>query len=111
MAFLVAPGLRRPGEAFSLGIRFEDRWGNPTAPEKLSLRLKADAQVIGLPEQVTFPAGNAAMRVGGLSIAAPVPARITLTDEENKELAISNPIVVAEGGRCGLLGRSARSEW
>ena len=99
---VVAPGLRRPGEAFSIGIRAEDMWWNPTSPGPVKLRLEADQPIENLPSQIVFPDGAGALKVEGLTAPEGVShIRLFLGDEE---LAISNPIVVRDGPNAGYWG-------
>ena len=44
----VLPTLRRPGEAFQLGLKAEDKWGNPTSQAKGRVRLEPSLPVDGL---------------------------------------------------------------
>lgn len=101
---VAAPGLRRPGEPFALGLRFEDDWGNPSLPDDPTLHLSADAPIDGLPTTVTLPEGSVAMRIDGLSVAAASTVRVTAADASGTPLATSNPIVVAEGPLAGYWG-------
>ncbi|WP_454631616.1 DUF3604 domain-containing protein [Bradyrhizobium cenepequi] len=94
----VAPTLRHTGEAFALSIRADDRWGNPTAPGPVVLRLSRDAPVTGVPEKIVFPHGATALRVEGLSLAEPGIAEIVIADEAGEELARSNPVTAAVNG-------------
>ncbi|MEM7744924.1 MAG: hypothetical protein AAF409_14545, partial [Pseudomonadota bacterium] len=61
---VVGPGLRRPGEPFSIGIRIEDTWGNPANPDRHNLRLEGDA-ITGLPCPVELPDRTGAGTVEG----------------------------------------------
>ncbi|MGI9385874.1 MAG: DUF3604 domain-containing protein, partial [Methyloligellaceae bacterium] len=101
---LVAPTLRRPNELFDLGIKAEDYWGNPTAPDCGSLRLEADAPVDNLPEIVGFADGARAHRIKGVSVEAEGTVSFRLTDETGKELAVSNPVVIQDGPVAGYWG-------
>ncbi len=101
---LVAPGLRRSGEAFSLGIRAEDIWGNPTAAGPVTLTLQADDFIECLPEQVQFPADQRALRIEGLSIPSQAIVRVRLLDESGAPLTTSNPIVARDGPVAGFWG-------
>ncbi|MEM1277719.1 MAG: DUF3604 domain-containing protein [Pseudomonadota bacterium] len=100
--YLVAPGARRPGESFSLGLRVEDRWGNPTVPEATVLSLSSDAPIEGLPERLNWPDGARSQRIEGLSAAAGT-YQITLHGSDGP-LAVSNPLVIRNGPRAGYWG-------
>ncbi|MEM7058543.1 MAG: DUF3604 domain-containing protein [Pseudomonadota bacterium] len=101
---VVAPGLRRPNEAFSIGIRAEDIWGNPAPAGSMTLRLETDAVIDGLPDEVAVPADQRAVKIEGLSIPSEAVARITLLTENGEELATSNPIVIRDGANAGYWG-------
>ncbi len=101
---LVAPGLRRPRENFGIGLRFEDRWGNPAVIPHRFLRLCADADVTGLPDQISIEEGASSLRVEGLSISSPGVVRISAVDESGVPIAVSNPIVIEENSLAGYWG-------
>jgi hypothetical protein len=60
--------LRRPDEKFSLGIKAEDVWGNPTDQVEQTIRLSANMIVAGLPEKIDFPRGRRAIKLKDLSV-------------------------------------------
>jgi hypothetical protein len=95
---LVAPTLRRPGEAFALGVRAEDEWGNATGDHDATLRIVADEPVDGLPESVVLAPGRATARLEGVSVPGEGVTRFRLLDDEGRELALSNPVVTRADG-------------
>ena len=101
---LVAPGLRRPGEAFSLGIKAEDSWGNPATPGAQTLGLDADGPVEGLPAEVTFPEAERSLRIDGLWVASEGQCTIRLLNAEGAELAQASPVIVRDGDHAGYWG-------
>ena len=101
---LVGPGQRRPGEVFSLGIKAEDFWGNPTVPDLDEVRLGSASKVAGLPASVRWDDGSRAMRVEGLSVDVEGLHRIALTATDGGQLAVSNPIVIRDEGVAGYWG-------
>ncbi|MBY8976875.1 DUF3604 domain-containing protein [Rhodobacteraceae bacterium NNCM2] len=101
---VVAPGQRRPGEAFALGIRAEDLWGNPALPAPGPYRLVPDRRIDGLPATVSFAPGVRALRVEGLRLDVPGTVRVTLTAPDGTPLAISNPIVIRDAPDAGYWG-------
>ncbi len=94
---VVAPTLRGVGEPFALGIKGEDRWGNPSDRCDATFRLSADGvPVEGLPERVRLAPGERAVRIEGLRAAEPGELRFALRDEEGRTVAASNPLRVVE---------------
>lgn len=91
----VMPTRRAPGEEAFLGIRAEDRWGNPADVGGRTVRLKAIGPLKGLPETATFPAGTSSLRIDGLTAEAQGTARVEVFGADGAQLAASNPLVVA----------------
>lgn len=100
----ILPGLRRPGAAFSLTLRADDLWGNPSDMVEGRFALVASGPVDGLPGTVEFRPGQRAVRVDGLVAMAPGVIRVTLSDDAGNVLARSNPFVVREGEVEGFWG-------
>ncbi len=92
----VLPTMRRAGETFRLGLKGEDKWGNPSDRIDQTLGLRARHPVAGLPETVRFPRGRKAVTVEGLSVAAPGDLTIEVMDEAGKRLCESNPLRVVQ---------------
>lgn len=90
------PTLRRPGETFSLGLKAEDRWGNPTDQAHARLHLLASLPVKGLPEVIDYGPGERARRIDGLRPGEPGVLRIEVRDGQGRVLAESNPLVVRD---------------
>ncbi|WP_424984564.1 DUF3604 domain-containing protein [Microbulbifer sp. S227A] len=91
----VLPTLRRPGQAFHLGIKAEDRWGNPTVQGPRRFALSASQPVDGLPEMIDFAPESGAMTLEGLSCESEGDLVITLTDEAG-QVVRTGPLVIAE---------------
>lgn len=92
----IVPSLRAPGAAFSLGLRADDLWGNPSDMAEGRFHLSADGPLEGLPEHVTFAKGQRAQKISGLRATAAGVIRVTLQDEAGEVLVRSNPLVVRE---------------
>lgn len=90
----VAPTLVRPGAAFALKMKGEDRWGNPSdkCEATFALRVTGSATVSGLPDSVTFRKGDFATIIDGLTLSAPGAAVIELVDGDGNIVARSNPV-------------------
>lgn len=101
---LVLPTRIAPGAPFALGLRAEDRWGNPASLGGRRLLLEADGPVEGLPSFVV-PQDTPSLRIEGLTAKAPGTLRIRLTDADGQVLAVSNPAIIApEDGLLRLWG-------
>lgn len=93
----VLPTVRRPGEAFRLGLKCEDRWGNPTPLASGLLRLEPSIPVNGLPGEFDYPRGERAAVIDELSITAPGELRIRVLDENGGQVAEAGPLLIREG--------------
>lgn len=85
----ILPTRRAPGESFSLLLRADDRWGNPSPLPAGRHQLGASQAITGLPESFEWPAGARAHRIDGLSTTAS-HAAVVLWDDTP-----SNPMRVA----------------
>ncbi len=92
----VLPTLRRPGQPFTLCIKGEDRWGNPSDRCDHVFTLRASMPVEGLPETVHLRPGVFAAAIPDLRVAAPGDLEIALLDAEGREVAVSNPLRITE---------------
>ncbi len=101
---LVGPTLRRVSEAFTLGIRGEDAWGNASDQLPPGLRLVADGDIHGLPTEVRPEPGQRGIRVPGLHARQAGTYRFRLLSADGTELARSNPLVVREDGPASYWG-------
>lgn len=91
----VIPTLKQPGEAFRLGVKAEDIWGNPSDQIEGTFRLVADRPVQGLPETVTFIPGERARMIEGLSVAEECDLTIAIHTADGAPLATSNVCRIA----------------
>ncbi len=99
----VLPTLRRLGEAFQLGIKAEDKWGNPTGQAQKDLRLVANMPVEGLPDTCRVSSGDRAVTLNGLRVQDAGTLRIKIYDGD-VELAESGPLIIREGDFSGYWG-------
>ncbi len=107
----ILPTLRRCGEAFSLGFKGEDAWGNPSDQVEGVFMLRANRPVAGLPQKIVMRRGEHAMRVAGLSMEQAGDLLIEVLGEDGQTLCSSNPLrLVAEAELlpywCDLHGQS-----
>lgn len=109
----VLPTLRRPGETFQLGLKAEDKWGNPTHLAETKLKIVSNLAVDGLPETVDYPRGERAITIEGLSVKEPGELNLHLEDEAGQILAHAAPLVIREDKHGGywadLHGQSGES--
>jgi hypothetical protein len=98
------PTLRRPGELFSLGLKAEDLWGNPTDLAHGRFNLISTIPVDGLPESVAYELGRRSLAIEGLTAANPGVLRISVVAEDGSTVAESHPLVVREGRVGGYWG-------
>jgi hypothetical protein len=79
------------GDTVALNIRADDAWGNPTWKHgDKTLSLSAEGPLEGLPEVVTMPKGEIALRIDGLRAVAPGTVRVSAAPIG----AESNPLVL-----------------
>ena len=98
----VLPTQCRPGDAFRLGLKAEDRWGNPTDRADVQLRLRPTMSVDGLPEFIAFTPGDFTQVIEGLSVSQAGDLSIDVVDpSRDVVVARSNPLRIAENGGLG----------
>lgn len=93
----ILPTLRRPSETFRLGIKAEDRYGNPSNQVDAVLSLTASGPVEGLPETIDFPPGRRSVVIDGLRASAEGSLDIAVRDAEGTLLARTNPLMIRDG--------------
>lgn len=93
----VVPTLRGTGEPFWLGIKVEDRWGNPSDKAAANLRIESNIPVAGLPAEIAYSHGERALRIDNLSVGEEGTVRIKILDENGRHLADANPLVIEDG--------------
>ncbi|MGA1248730.1 MAG: DUF3604 domain-containing protein [Candidatus Nanopelagicales bacterium] len=99
----VLPTLRRPGEAFRLGIKAEDLWGNPTHLANARLQLLPSIPVNGLPKFIEYPLGEKSITLDNLTTSSSGTLRIQLMLGETC-VAEAGPLIVREGPYSGYWG-------
>jgi len=87
----ILPTLRRSGEPFSLRMKGEDKWGNPSDLCDQSFTLKANLKVDGLANSVRFETGTFAQILENLSVEEDGDLVIELLDEGGMLIACTNP--------------------
>jgi hypothetical protein len=99
----VLPSLRRPGETFHLGLKAEDRWGNPSHLAEGHFSLVASLPVDGLPETLDYRRGERARTLEGLSVAEAGELTIAVY-EGNTQIAEAGPLMIRDGKLSGYWG-------
>jgi hypothetical protein len=92
----VIPTTRAAGAVFSLKMKGEDGWGNPSNQCENQVTLRASHPVAGLPDRVSFKHGDFSVVVDGLSVTDPGDLTIDMLDDVGQVLATSNPLRVVE---------------
>ena len=87
----ILPTQQLRGQSFRLCLKGEDRWGNPSSLCEQSFGLRANLEVAGLPESVTFKRGEFAQIIDGLSVDTLDDLVIELLDFDGMPAARSNP--------------------
>lgn len=95
---VLLPTLRDAGAPFSLGVKAEDRWGNPTERDAGVVYLRPSRPVSGLPEMVDLGKSGGAVRIEDLCVKEPGQLVIALHDDTGVEIARSNPLILQAGG-------------
>jgi len=95
---IILPTLRRADQNFSLKIRGEDKWGNPSNKIEGRFFLKSKIKIDELPSSFTWEMGNYSKIIKNLSIDQTknykTVIRIKLLDDNKNILTISNPLVI-----------------
>ena len=99
----VTASQRRPGEAFFLGIKTEDAWGNPAVSPAGEITIKADQKVNNLPETVTFDGNTQTLTIEDLS--ADQAGLITFSLIRNDQvIATAGPLSIEDSAYGGYWG-------
>ena len=92
----VIPSTIVSSEAFSLRIKAEDTWGNPTNKAKMTLTPKANRPVKNLPNSIEILPGTFAIVVEGLSAHGEGPLEISLLAPDGSVVTTCNPANVTD---------------
>ena len=88
----VVPTLRRAGQRFSLRLRCEDKWGNPSDKCDAIFRLRTSMPVENLPESVAIKPGTSAVEISDLSVRDTGDVVIELLADDGSIAARANPL-------------------
>jgi hypothetical protein len=92
----VLPTLRATGQPFALGIKVEDRWGNPSDRIEAQLRLRATGPIEGLPTTLDITPQRSCHRINSLHSEQAGDIRVELLDKAGRLLARSNPLRIVD---------------
>ncbi|MGI9510997.1 MAG: DUF3604 domain-containing protein [Geminicoccaceae bacterium] len=90
----VVPSTIASGEPFSLKIKAEDTWGNPTNKAAMKLTSKANQPVENLPDLIEVERGDFATILPGLVTHGNGPLEITLHAPDGSLVTSCNPAAV-----------------
>ena len=93
---VVAPSNAVAGEDFSISIKAEDRWGNPSNSYRGSVNLGGTGIALSADDASFDDESNGVVWIEGCRITEPGEHRIEARDEANELEAVSNPIVASE---------------
>ena len=92
----VIPSTITYGEPFSLKIKVEDAWGNPTNKASTTLAVKSSFPIKNLPELIEVKTGDFATIISGIIANITGPLKILLYDLDGPLVAVCNPAFVSE---------------
>ncbi len=87
----VIPSIVKTGQPFTLRIKAEDRWGNPSNLASEVLHLQSDSTITGLPETVQVEKGSFSTEVTDLRHREEGIVKISIHDQSGKHLTTTNP--------------------
>jgi len=107
----VLPTVRRAGEHFRLGIKAEDKWGNPTGQADARLHFRPSRPVGNLAKTLDYGPGRQSAVLEDLHVDHPGDLVIDVLDDAGTVLCTSNPLRVADKTEllpfwCDLHGQS-----
>ena len=88
----IGPTIRAPGENFSIRIKGEDKWGNPSDKCDITLTPVSDHPVEGLPEKISLRPGAFSVSIENLKIKDEADVMIAFADDAGRILCTTNPM-------------------
>ena len=92
----VLPSSICTGDTFTLRLRSEDAWGNPSGRGATELLLTCASAIDGLPRSISLCDGEAAATIDGLRATACGDVMIEVRDQAGQCLARSNPMRITD---------------
>ena len=93
---VVAPTLKRKSEKFSIYLKGEDIWGNPSNQCEKTFHINSNVKVSGLPETIKINKGDYFIAIKGLKIENECECVIDFLNDQNKSIVKTNPIIIKE---------------
>jgi len=93
----ILPTLRKVGEVFHLGLKAEDKWGNPTPLAMGRFRIDSNMHVEGLPDEIVFPSGEKSLVIEGLNVKQEGTLQLKFVDDQQQLAFESGPLIIHEG--------------
>ena len=87
------PTMRKLGQRFTLGLKGEDKWGNPSPQVAGTFSLRPSLPVEGLPARVEIVRGTFATAIEDLSVTREGDLVIEVLDASGKVVCLSNPLL------------------
>ena len=92
----IVPSTIKSGEPFSLKIKAEDNWGNPTNQATTTLSVKCNRKIKNLPDFVEVKTGDFATIISGIVVNITGPLEILLYAPDGSLVATCNPAFVSD---------------
>jgi hypothetical protein len=92
----IVPTLRGVGQAFRLGFKGEDKWGNPSDQVEGVFTLRSNRPINGLPATIEMGRGEHARSLEHLTVHEAGDVCIEIFDASGVRLCISNPLKIAQ---------------
>ena len=93
---IILPTEREIGEEFQLGIKREDKWGNPSDKGAQKFLFDSNVSIKGLPKEIEFLSGQFSQIVSGLECSVIGDVIIEILDGKKNPVATSNALRVSE---------------
>jgi len=89
----ILPSLRKTGDSFTLGLKAEDIWGNPTSADKGHYQLVPSRPVEGLPKTISMAdSSDGILKINGLRVKDAGDLTITMLNKGGAVMARSNQL-------------------
>ena len=90
---MVAPTLKRKSEEFSIYLKGEDIWGNPSNQCEKTFYINSNVKVSRLPEKIKIIKGDYFIAINGLKIENECECIIDFLNDQKKSIVKTNLIV------------------